>query len=108
MAISVILISVFCCVVPFITKSELAEKTVISSFRETITLYGKGLYCRNSFSCAIQAIAQDLVTLIIVVPGMICALFLIKRKQIVGEFLLAGLFGYFFLYLYELHFFDGL
>lgn len=95
-AISVILISVFCCVVPFVTKSELADKTVISSFGETITFYGKGLYARNSFSGAIQAIAQDLVTLIIVVPGMICALFLIKRNQIVGDFLLAGLFGYFF------------
>ena len=93
-SILVILISIICCVLPFVTKNELAAKTMISNFGETVTLYGKGLYARNSFSCAIQAIAQDFVTLIMVVPGMIAALFLIKRKRVVGLFLLTGLFGY--------------
>ena len=83
-----------CCVIPFITKSELADKSVISAFGDTVTLYGKGLYGRNSFSCAIQAIAQDLVTLIMVIPGILTALILIKRKLIVGQYLLTGMFGY--------------
>ena len=61
----VIVFSVICCVMPFFTKSELTEKTVISMFGETVELYGKGLYARNSVSCAIQAIAQDMVTLIL-------------------------------------------
>ena len=40
----VIVFSVICCVMPFFTKSELTEKTVISMFGETVELYGKGLY----------------------------------------------------------------
>ena len=35
----VIVFSVICSVLPLITKNELAEKTVISTFGETVTLY---------------------------------------------------------------------
>ena len=79
---------------PFFTKSELTEKTVISMFGETVELYGKGLYARNSVSCAIQAIAQDMVTLILVVPGMIVSLLMIRKKSVTGQFILTGLLGY--------------
>lgn len=64
----VIVFSVICSVLPLITKNELADKTVISTFGETVTLYGKGLYARNSVSSAVQAIAQDMVTLTLIVP----------------------------------------
>ena len=90
----VIVFSVICCVMPFFTKSELTEKTVISMFGETVELYGKGLYARNSVSCAIQAIAQDMVTLILVVPGMIVSLLMIRKKSVTGQFILTGLLGY--------------
>lgn len=93
-AVLVIAISLLCCVMPFLTTHELADKTVISTFGETVTLYGKELYARNSFSSAIQAIAQDLVTLVLVLPGMIAALILVRRGKAVGQFLLTGLFGY--------------
>ena len=46
---------------------------MISTFGETVTLYGKGLYARNSVSSAVQAIAQDMVTLILIVPGIYVA-----------------------------------
>ena len=69
-SILVIVFSVICSLLPLITKNELAEKTVISTFGETVTLYGKGLYARNSVSSAVQAIAQDMVTLILIVPGL--------------------------------------
>ena len=90
----VIVFSVICSVLPLITKNELADKTVISTFGETVTLYGKGLYARNSVSSAVQAIAQDMVTLILIVPGMIAALLMIRKESMIGKFLLTGLFGY--------------
>lgn len=93
-AVLVIIFSVICCVLPFLTKGELTEKTVISTFGDTVTLYGKGLYARNSVSSAVQAIAQDVVTLLLIVPGMIAALFMIKKDSVIGRFLLTGLFGY--------------
>ena len=70
-SILVIIFAVICCIVPFITNNELTDKTSISVFGETISLYGKGIYARNSFSGAIQAIAQDFVTLFIVVPSIV-------------------------------------
>ena len=93
-SILVILFSVICSALPLVTKSGLAEKTVISTFGETVTLYGKGLYARNSVSSAVQAIAQDMVTLILIVPGMIAALLMIRKERMIGKFLLTGLFGY--------------
>lgn len=93
-AILVIILTGICCILPFISKGEIANKSVISAFGENINLYGKGIYARNSFSMAIQAIAQDIVTLIFAETGMIVSLVLIHKKKIVGQFLLTGLFGY--------------
>ena len=93
-SILVIVCSVICSVLPLITMNELADKTVISTFGETVTLYGKGLYARNSVSSAVQAIAQDMVTLTLIVPGMIAALLMIRKERMIGKFLLTGLFGY--------------
>ena len=93
-AVLVIVFSVICSVLPLITKGELTDKTMISTLGETVTLYGKGLYARNSRSSAVQAIAQDLVTLFMVVPGMILSLVWIKKKKISGMILLTGMFGY--------------
>ena len=93
-SVIVIVFSVICSVLPLITSGELAEKTVISTFGETVTLYGKGLYARNSVSGAVQAIAQDMVTLFMIVPGMIAALLMIRKGRVIGMFLLTGLFGY--------------
>ena len=93
-SILVIVFSVVCSLLPLITKNELADKTVISTFGETVTLYGKGLYARNSVSSAVQAIAQDMVTLILIVPGMITSLLMIRKERMIGKFLLTGLFGY--------------
>ena len=93
LAILVIIIAVICSIAPLVTRGEIGDKTVISTFGNEVSLYGKGLYAMNSFSSAIQAIAQDMVTLILVVPGMIAAL-AIRKKSIIGEFILTGLFGY--------------
>ena len=69
-SVIVIVFSVICSVLPLITSGELAEKTVISTFGETVTLYGKGLYARNSVSSAVQAIAQDILGPVIIVKAV--------------------------------------
>ena len=94
LAILVIVIAVICSIVPLVTKGEIADKNIMSTFGTEVTLYGKGIYAMNSYSSAVQAIAQDMVTLILVVPGMIISLIMIRKKSILGEFILTGLFGY--------------
>lgn len=92
--ILVIVITFICCIVPIITKEELSQTSMISAFGEEITLYGKGIYARNSFSMATQAIAQDMVTLIMVLPCTIIALYFTKRKNTLAQFVLTGLLAY--------------
>ena len=45
-----------------------AHPNVITAFNEKIELYQRGMYHRDSVSMAAQAIAQDMVTLIIGIP----------------------------------------
>lgn len=92
--ILVIAITVICCIVPFITKEELSQTSMTSAFGEEITLYGKGLYARNSFSMATQAIAQDMVTLILAVPCTIVALYFVQKRNTLAQFVLTGLLAY--------------
>ncbi len=90
----IIFITVICCIVPMITKEEISQTSMISAFGEEITLYGKGIYARNSFSMATQAIAQDIVTLVLAIPCTIISLYFAKRKNTVAEFVLTGLLAY--------------
>lgn len=92
--ILVIAITVICCIVPFITKEELSQTSMTSAFGEEITLYGKGLYARNSFSMATQAMAQDMVTLILAVPCTIVALYFVQKRNTLAQFVLTGLLAY--------------
>lgn len=92
--VAILVLTVISCVVPILTKGEIAQTSVISAFGENVQLYGKGIYARNSFSMAMQAIAQDLVTLILVVPATIVSLMLVKKKHTVAEFILTGLLAY--------------
>lgn len=94
LAILVILITLICCIVPLITKEKIAETSMISAFGEKITFYGKGAYARNSVSMATQAIAQDLVTLILALPCMIIALYFVKKGNVISQFILTGLLAY--------------
>ena len=72
---------------------------VTTSFGETIELYQKGLYARDSVSMATQAIAQDRVTLIVGIPLLLVSLCFLLKKSCKGLFLLTGTAGY-FLYTY--------
>lgn len=70
-----------------------------TSFGETIKLYNKGLYARDSVSMASQAIAQDFITLILGIPLIGASFYLLHKRQTLGLFLLTGTIAY-FLYTY--------
>jgi hypothetical protein len=70
-----------------------------SIFGETVSVYGKGLYKHDSVAMAVQAIAQDYVTLFIGVPLLILSLYLSRKGLLKGYLLLTGTLGY-FLYTY--------
>lgn len=66
---------------------------------ETLMMHGHGLYYYETVSTAAQAIAQDVVTLLVGIPLLIIALVLYKKGSLRGQLLLAGTLGY-FLYTY--------
>jgi len=65
----------------------------------TVKIYGKGLYQYDSISGASQAIAQDVVTLLLGVPLLLLSLYLFRKGLLKGKLLLAGTIAY-FLYTY--------
>ncbi|MEH7108508.1 hypothetical protein [Bacillus sp. JJ1764] len=70
-----------------------------SIYGETISIYGKGLYQHDSASMALQAIAQDYVTLFLGVPLLLISLYFSKKDFLKGRLILTGTLGY-FLYTY--------
>lgn len=62
---------------------------------QIITIYGKGIYGNNSVSAVIQAIPQDIVTLILGIPLILTSLYMTRRGLIKGRILLGGALGYF-------------
>ncbi|MBM7109729.1 hypothetical protein SAM19_03132 [Brevibacillus laterosporus] len=82
------------------SNQSLNEHEVIQTvFGESITLYGKGLYHNESISMASQVIAQELVTLCIVIPFLLYTLVLNNKRKMKGKILLTGILGY-LLYMY--------
>lgn len=90
----VIILTTICCIAPIISKGEILQTSMTSAYGEEITLYGKGIYARNSFSMATQAIAQDMVTLLLAVPCMMISLYFVKKKRTWAQFVLTGLLAY--------------
>lgn len=63
---------------------------------ETIEIYGKGIYQHMSADVAVQGIAHDYVTLFVGIPLLIISMLLYRKNSFRGQFLLAGVLGYFF------------
>jgi len=74
-------------------------QTFLSIHGETVPLYGKGIYKNDSIAAAAQAIAQDLVTVLLGIPLLIISCMLAGKKSIRARILLAGTLAY-FLYTY--------
>ncbi len=66
---------------------------------ETVVIQGHGLYRYETVSVAAQAIAQDIVTLVVGIPLLIVSVVLFKKGTLRGKLLLAGTLAY-FLYTY--------
>lgn len=66
---------------------------------ETVTIQGRGLYQYETVSIAAQAIAQDVVTLVIGIPLLVISMILFKKGSLRGKLLLTGTLAY-FLYTY--------
>ena len=77
--------------------SNIKEFKAVSG--QNVKLYAKGLYKNDSVSIGLQAIGQDIVTLIIGLPLLLISLFIYRKNLLKGKLLLAGTLGY-FLYTY--------
>lgn len=83
----------------FSSKIVFENRTFKTIDGETVALYGKGLYYKDSVSGASQAKAQDIVTLVVGIPFLAISLLLSNKNSLRGKFLLTGTVGY-FLYTY--------
>jgi len=94
----VLLITIFSAMATYIgitSNAGSGEYDYISIRGENITIYGKGLYRHMSADVAIQGIAQDYVTLFIGIPLLIFSLFLFRKNNMKGLFILSGTLMYF-------------
>lgn len=62
---------------------------------QVVTIYGKGIYGDNTVEAAMQAIPQDIVTLIFGIPLLMVSIVLARKGSFKGRILLAGSLGYF-------------
>jgi hypothetical protein len=62
---------------------------------QIITIYGKGIYADNSAAAVLQAIPQDIVTLVLAIPLLIIWLYSARKGSLKGKILLTGTVGYF-------------
>ena len=72
---------------------------VINSRGDTIALYNLGIYAHDSIMIGAANRGTDLVVLTIGIPLLIIALWIYRKREAHGLFLLSGIFAY-FLYLY--------
>lgn len=70
-----------------------------SVYGEEISLYGKGIYQKDSVSVAAQGLASDFVTLVIAIPLLIGSTYFALRGSFRGRLFLTGTLAY-FLYTY--------
>ncbi len=63
---------------------------------ETVLIYGEGVYQHMSEEVAVQGIAQDYVTLFVVLPVLLISAFRIRRASPAGKVLLSGTLAYLF------------
>lgn len=99
LTILLLLLSILSSVFGILAYQNTSGTQFTSLYGEPIQLFGNGIYARDSVSVAVQGIASDIVTLFIMVPATIFALFSMLRKSLKGTLVLTGLLGY-FLYTY--------
>lgn len=106
-SILIIIIAIFSTVATvfgIFTNSGTGNYEFKSINKQTVIIYGKGVYENMSADVAIQGIAQDYITLFIAIPLLIFALFWTKTNTLKSKLFLAGILNYFLLtYLFYLN-----
>ena len=99
MTIAIIILSTLVVLAAFIYPHTGETYTFTTLRGEEVEIYGQGLYRFETISIYAQAIAQDIVTLIVAIPLLIVSLFMSKNGAMRGRVLLTGTLAY-FLYTY--------
>lgn len=93
--ILILLLAVSTALYGVFSNQSINENQVFKTlFGTTVTLYGKGLYHNESVAMATQVIAQEQVTLCIVIPFLIFSLIRANKNSLKGKLLLSGILGY--------------
>ncbi len=71
------------------------HRNFLSLRGQMVSLQGGGLYANESVSGATQAIGQDIVTLLVAIPLLLIATYLVARGSLRGRLLQAGALWYF-------------
>lgn len=90
----------------FLTGGE-KEIPLRSIHQNFVMAYGQGIYKNESVSMALQARAQDGITLVLGVPALLWSFLLSGKGSLKGRFLLLGLLGY-LLYTYATYSFGAM
>lgn len=90
----------------FLTGEE-KEIPLRSIHQNLVMAYGQGIYKNESVSMALQARAQDGITLVFGVPALLWSFLLSGKGSLKGRFLLLGLLGY-LLYTYATYSFGAM
>lgn len=107
LSILIILLSVAASATGVFSSMDSSRHEFTSIHGRTVEIYGVGLYRNDSVSMASQAIAQDVVTLLVGVPLLATSLILLKKRLLKGQILLAGTLAY-FLYTYASYSFTSM
>jgi len=99
LVILIILFTITVSLVGIISSKGGNNYEYISINNETVKIFGSGIYKNDSVAVVAQGLAQDLVSLIMGIPLLGCALFLFNKGKTKGKLLLSGALGY-FLYTY--------
>ena len=96
---ALIIVLSLCAVIPALVPAGGESYTEVSRYGEEVLIHGQGIYGRDSHSYAVQAVAQDWVTLIIGIPLLVISTVLSARGSYKGALMRTGVLGY-FLYTY--------
>jgi hypothetical protein len=83
------------------------EVPLRSLHQNLVMVYGQGLYKNESVSMALQARAQDGITLFLGIPFLLWSFLIARRGSLKGRFLLLGFLGY-LLYTYTTYSFGAM
>ncbi|XMB66792.1 hypothetical protein RI065_10940 [Mycoplasmatota bacterium zrk1] len=97
--ITIVILALFASLMGIFSSGGVGEFEYISIHGDKVSIYGKGIYKNDSYSYATQAIAQDIVTVLLGIPLLIISFLLYVKESFKGKLLLTGTMGY-FLYTY--------